>query len=100
MYLKQEELNQIDGLILGCTHYPLIKNQIEEYYQNQVKVLNTAEIVAKEVKDILVTNQLLNVSGKKGRQQFYVSDYTESFEKSTKIFFGEKIKLKLFPIWD
>lgn len=99
-YLKQEELNHIDGLILGCTHYPLIKNQIEEYYQNQVKVLNTAEIVAKEVEDILVANQLLNGSGKKGRQQFYVSDYTESFEKSTKIFFGEKIKLKLFPIWD
>lgn len=99
-YLNQEELKNIEGLILGCTHYPLIKQQIQEFYQNKVEVLNSAEIVAKQVKSLLEENNLINHSGKKGNKQFYVSDYTESFEKSTKIFFGEKIKLKLFPIWD
>ena len=47
----------------------------------------------------LVEEDLLN-EGKAGDRQFFVSDYTDSFEKSTQIFFGETIKLTQFPIWD
>ena len=99
-YLKNEELKDIEGLILGCTHYPLIQKQIEEFYGPQVKVLNSAKIVANQVKEALQSHDLLNPSKEKGQMEFYVSDYTESFEKSTQFFFGEKIHLELFPIWD
>jgi glutamate racemase len=98
-YLLQPVLQNIDGLILGCTHYPLIKKQIDYFYQGRVDVIDTSLIVANEIKRILESEDLLN-KGKVGDSQFFVSDYTDSFEKSTQIFFGETIKLTQFPIWD
>jgi glutamate racemase len=98
-YLMQPVLQNIDGLILGCTHYPLIKKQIDQFYQGRVDVIDTSRIVANEIKRILESEDLLN-EGKAGDRQFFVSDYTDSFEKSTQIFFGETIKLTQFPIWD
>jgi glutamate racemase len=98
-YLVQPELANIDALILGCTHYPLIKKQIEEFYQGKVQVIDTSQIVAQEIKRILTEQKLLN-EGKSGSRQFFVSDYTDSFEKSTQLFFGETIKLTQYPIWD
>ncbi len=98
-YLLQPVLQNIDCLILGCTHYPLIKKQIDQFYQDRVDVIDTSLIVANEIKRILESENLLN-EGKAGDRQFFVSDYTDSFEKSTQIFFGETIKLTQFPIWD
>jgi glutamate racemase len=98
-YLANPTLNGIEGLILGCTHYPLIKKQIEDYYQGIVEVIDTSIIVAQAIKELLVEKDLLS-TGVMGSRQFYVSDYTESFEQSTKQFFGEAIKLTQYPIWD
>jgi glutamate racemase len=98
-YLAQPALNGIEGLILGCTHYPLIKPQIDAYYQGSIPVIDTSIIVAEEIKRILTTEDMLH-TGKESSRQFYVSDFTDSFEKSTQIFFGEAIKLTQYPIWD
>jgi glutamate racemase len=98
-YLVQPALAGIEGLILGCTHYPLIKAQIDAYYQGSIPVIDTSIIVAEEIKRILTTEDMLH-EGAESTRQFYVSDYTDSFEKSTQIFFGEKIKLTQYPIWD
>ena len=98
-YLLQPVLQNIDGLILGCTHYPLIKKQIDQFYQGSVEVIDTSLIVANEIKRILHDEDLMN-DGKVVGRQFFVSDYTDSFEKSTQIFFGETIKLTQYPIWD
>jgi glutamate racemase len=98
-YLANPTLTGIEGLILGCTHYPLIKKQIEDYYQGSVEVIDTSIIVAEAIKELLVEKDLLS-TGVMGSRQFYVSDYTESFEQSTKQFFGEAIKLTQYPIWD
>lgn len=96
-YLSSPKLKGIDSLVLACTHYPLIKTEISEYYHGNVDIINTAEIVAEYVKDQLELLQLLN-SGQPKSHRFYVSDYTKSFEKSTRLFFGEKISLKLHVI--
>jgi len=98
-YLLQPVLQNIDGLILGCTHYPLIKKQIDQFYQGSVEVIDTSLIVANEIRRILHEKDLMN-EGKVVGRQFFVSDYTDSFEKSTQIFFGETIKLTQYPIWD
>ena len=98
-YLSSPKLKKIDSLILACTHYPLIKAEISSFYKGKVHVVNTAEIVAEYVKDRLSELKLLN-EGSPQKHQFYVSDYTPSFEKSTRLFFGEKINLKQYPIWD
>ena len=99
-YLHNEKLQAIDGLILGCTHYPLIKKQIEAYYQDKVQVIDTSVIVAKHIQGILAKENLQTDSNFPGARQFFVSDYTESFEKSTQQFFGETIKLEQYDIWD
>jgi len=99
-YLSQSELKDIQTLVLGCTHYPLIKNQIMEFFNGKIELIDASETVAKSVADILGMYQLLseNFSGQKDK--FLVSDYTASFEETTKLFFGKQIKLQKYPLWE
>lgn len=98
-YLSDSSIQHIQALILGCTHYPLIKKQINQFYKNQVQVIDSSEIVAASVKNTLTENQLLNPS-KRAYLRFFVSDYTRSFEESTKIFFDEEVHLEQYPLWE
>lgn len=98
-YLSSPKLNGIDSLILGCTHYPLIRDEIARYYKQPIDIIDNAEIVAHYLKNDLKNKHLLN-TGTRGEYQFYVSDYTRSFEESTRIFFKDKINLQLQAIWD
>jgi glutamate racemase len=100
-YLNTPELKDIDTLILACTHYPLIKKEIEEFYARQgkkVEVLATNEIVASHVKRFMIEHGLVNYE-KKGKNSFYVSDYTESFEKTTQLFYKESVDLIHLPLF-
>ena len=98
-YLSDPTLDGIEALILGCTHYPLIKNQISKYYENDVEILDTSEIIAHSLRAWLEQHYLVNEKGT-GKRQFYVSDYTLSFEQSTNIFFGQQIQLEHYPLWE
>lgn len=97
-YLSNESLNGIQGLILGCTHYPIIKNQISKIFNFNVEVVDSARIVAMKMRETLEMNNLLNDTGKV-KDQFYVSDYTDYFEKIAKMFFEGDINLKKADIW-
>ncbi len=97
-YLSRPKLKHIDSLILGCTHYPLIQPEIEQYYKGKVNIIDSARIVAQYVKQVLDEKQLLN-TGKVKKQRFFISDFTTSFEKSTKIFFRGKVKLAHKNLW-
>jgi glutamate racemase len=99
VYLAHFENQSIDAMILACTHYPVIKNQIVEYFKNKIEIIDPSDIVAKEVKAKLESLDLLNANGKSSKH-FYVSDYTESFASGTKIFFEEDITLEYYPLWD
>ena len=92
-YLEREELLDIDHLILGCTHYPLIEEEIKQYYKGSVEIVNSAKIVSKYIKNKLTVTNLLNQSEPKAHE-FHVSDYTDSFEQSAQYFFGKRINLK------
>jgi glutamate racemase len=98
-YLEEPKLQGIEALILGCTHYPLIKKQIDAYYDGQVDVLDASRIVAEAVKAFLHENDL-NALVLKGDNMFYVSDYTQSFEASTRIFFRKEVQLEHYPLWE
>lgn len=99
-YLKHPTLQDIKALILGCTHYPLIKKEIQEYYQGSVDLIDSSEIVARSLKGYLEFNNLLNNNGSEQEDQFLVSDYTESFESSTQLFFRKKVHLEKYPLWE
>lgn len=98
-YLAKPSFKGIDALILGCTHYPLIKKEVERFYDGKIEIIDSASVVANAVKDTLGKKNLLNTSLKKPKFQFWVSDYTESFEMSTAIFFKTKQKLVEKRIW-
>lgn len=97
-YLKKSNLKGIDGLILGCTHFPLIKNEVQSFYNNSAVVIDSSEIVALHTKEVLAKNHLLNHSGR-ASHHFFVSDLTPSFHESTKIFFGKRLRLERKNIW-
>ena len=93
-YLKNEKLQNIDTLILGCTHYPLIKEKISDFYKNEIRLLSSLSCIGNYIKNDLKERNLLNLSNKAGEHAFYVSDYTEFFQKKTKLFFPTSIILE------
>ncbi|TPG66528.1 glutamate racemase [Hymenobacter nivis] len=101
-YLDHEALQGIDALVLACTHFPLIKPQIDAYYQGRVAVLDPSDVVAATVAAALGARQLLAASaaGAPPAHHFYVSDFTRSFEESTRIFFGQEVQLEHYPLWE
>ena len=94
-YLSDKKLKNIETLILGCTHYPLLIEEIKKYYGTRVRVIDSPKIVASYVRDILSKNDLLNPQHEEGNTDFYLSDITKNFEKISKKFFGNKISLEL-----
>jgi glutamate racemase len=100
-YLDHPTLQDIDALLLACTHFPLIKPQMEAYYQGRVAVLDPSDVVAATVAEQLAARQLLAPEGGVvPAHQFYVSDFTRSFEESTRIFFGQEVQLEHYPLWE
>lgn len=84
MYLKDFKGN-IDTLILGCTHYPLLKEVIGKYLKD-VYLVNSAREVALTVKNILKQENILNKLSRKGVYDFYLTDEAKEFIKYAKIF--------------
>ncbi len=98
-YLSDSALENIGALILGCTHYPLIKNQINAFYKGAVDIVDASELVAGYLKNFLETSNLAAENLAKDHK-FYVSDFTRSFEESTKIFFEREVNLEHYPLWE
>ncbi|MCA6075401.1 glutamate racemase [Fulvivirga sedimenti] len=98
-YLDDPSLADIQAIILGCTHYPLIRQQIDAYYGGGVSVLDSSLITALHLKDLLEEKDML-CEKCEGEDEFLVSDYTESFQASTRLFFGEKVRLTNYRLWE
>jgi glutamate racemase len=98
-YLSRTKLKKIDSLILGCTHYPLIRPEIDAFYKGRIEVFDAAGIVADAVKAVLDSENLSYSGKRKPQHHFYVSEYTTAFEKSTRIFFKGKVRLQQKNLW-
>jgi glutamate racemase len=97
-YLSRKELEEIDTLILGCTHYPIIRNQISRFFNFEVNVMDTAMIVAGKVRELLARNDLV-AAERTGPDRFLVSDQTPYFGVIAGMFFSEPINLEKKNIW-
>lgn len=84
---------EIDSLILGCTHYPIILYEINTFFNHLVKVINSSRIVANHLFFNLQNYNLL-YKHINPEYHFYLSDESKHFEKIAKIMFGNKIMLK------
>ena len=94
-YLHPLKLKQIDVLILGCTHYPLLKTVIQTKIGKRVKVIDSSEALCDAVTAFL--HEHPDVDGRLGRGgacQFYVSDVTEQFQKIANRILKKRVTLE------
>lgn len=87
-YLSYPDFLDIEALLLACTHYPLIRQQIRDYLGEKVEVYDSIEAVLIEL-----SKHIQSTSSRSTDHSFWVSDYTQRFEEITRLFYGEDIKL-------
>ncbi len=93
MYLKNFKKSGADVIILGCTHYPLLKKQIVSFLRG-IHIVDSATEVALHAKEILKRNNLLRSREKKtGEREFYVTDEPKAFRRLARLFLKRDIPL-------
>ncbi|MCX5693433.1 MAG: glutamate racemase [Candidatus Omnitrophica bacterium] len=90
-YLASFRRKGIDTLVLGCTHYPLLKQVIGKVMGKSVKIIDSASSVAEEVHAILMSMGELSDSKKKPHHRFFATDAVEHFVRVGERFLGTKI---------
>lgn len=91
-YLRPLRAKGIDTLILGCTHYPLLKNKIQEVMGKGIRLVDSAQQVAVEVKQVLSQEGLLNQDKIRPSREYFVSDEVAIFKNVARRFLGSDLK--------
>ncbi|HEY7536309.1 MAG TPA: glutamate racemase [Thermodesulfobacteriota bacterium] len=90
-YLNPLKESRVDVLILGCTHYPLLKSTIQEVVGEDVLLVDSAEETALEIERTLKENNISNKNSSPTQREFYLTDVSENFIAIAERFLGEKI---------
>lgn len=94
-YLHPLKVRQIDTLILGCTHYPVIKDIIAHKIGKRVRIIDSSTAIATEIKDYLAKHPDFDKKlTKTHTTRFFVSDITPQFHKTAKTIIGWNISLE------
>ena len=76
-YLEDFKTKNIDTLVLGCTHYPILKTAIQEFMGNEVNLVDSATSILSDIESVLKNGENIE----KGKDLFFVSDNEEKFCK-------------------
>ncbi len=90
-YLASLKKLDIDTLVLGCTHYPLLKNVIAEEMGEDVRIIDSGASTAAEVKRRLIADGHYRDEDRRGIHRFYVSDTPGKFAQVGRLFLGREI---------
>ena len=94
-YLHPLKVRQIDTLILGCTHYSLLKKTIQRKIGRRVNIIDSAAAVSEYLKNYLQVHEDVAASlSKNGRMRLFVSDLTDQIEKSAKMILRRNVRLE------
>ena len=94
-YLRDLKLKNIDVLVLACTHYPLLRKQIQSAMGKNATLIDPAEITVQAIVEFIKKNPELDQKLSKDRQcDFYVSDDPERFANFGRMWLGEAIKVQ------
>jgi glutamate racemase len=89
----------IDSILLGCTHYPLLVDKIGEHVPNHVSIVSQGEVVAASLQDYLKRHVEMERSCSKGSsRRFLTTDDTVTFDEHASIFFGEEVRSEFCTI--
>lgn len=89
-YLAPIKREGVDTLILGCTHYPIIKDIIADYMGESVKIISSGEEAAKFAYNMLTAKDMLTDREEIGTNTYYTSDSVTLFEENAKAFLGSE----------
>ena len=90
-YLSDMKAQNVDTVILGCTHYPILKQVIGEFVGESVKLIDSGKETAIYASKLLKKENMLNKSDSAGECSFFVSDRTEDFTNTASIFLNSNI---------
>ncbi len=90
-YLEPIKKEGVDTLIMGCTHYPVIKDIIGDIMGDGVKLISSGAEAAKYAYNILMEKDMLSDREDSGKNKFYVSDSTELFKENAGNFLGHTV---------
>jgi glutamate racemase len=91
-YLQELKDHNIDTLVLGCTHYPILSNVIQKVVGENVTLIDSGIASAELIKNELENANLLTDSNSQGKQDYYVSDIPGKFKEIAELFLGKPIK--------
>lgn len=97
-YLSPLKNANVDTIILGCTHYPILKDAIADFMGKDVLLIDSGKETAIYTKKVLEENGLANNNGEKGNAQFFVSDTPDNFEKIATLFLTKDMQGKVSQI--
>ncbi len=95
-YLSQFKSTQIDTLILGCTHYPVLQKVIQKVLGKKIKLIDSAKPLAKKLKTLLIEKKLESKS--KTKDEYFVTDAPQRVYNVSQNFLGKTLKGKLKEI--
>lgn len=95
-YLAPIKKEGVDTLILGCTHYPILRDVIADYMGEDVTLISSGSEAANYACAFLTGKDMLTESTQKGVNTYYSSDSAEMFEENAHAFLGEEINGKVF----
>jgi glutamate racemase len=88
-----EKGKKIDVILLGCTHYPLLKEKIGEYLPVGVKLISQGEIVADSLAEYLVRHpRIKDLCSKTGKREFFTTDSVADFDNHAAVFYGADVR--------
>jgi len=88
-YLQDNNLQDIEAIVLACTHYPLIKDEVQRYYNGTVTLIDIPSVMAAYIKYLLEKNNLMSSTTAK-EHNFYVSKWNQTFAQTAKLFFSQE----------
>jgi glutamate racemase len=91
MYLSGIRREKPDALILGCTHYPMLKEIISDYFGGTVRIFDTGYFTARKLASVLAEKHAENRSLRVDRDSFFVTDDADSFRRTAELFLGQEV---------
>lgn len=91
--LQKDE--KLDTLILGCTHYPLLRDVIKKYVPSTIRILEQGAIVAEKLTDYLMRHPEIDAKiSKSGKVEYQTTEYATNFEEKAALFLGQSVEAK------
>ncbi|MCF0206663.1 MAG: glutamate racemase [Bacteroidales bacterium] len=92
-YVNPLKENNVDYIVLGCTHYPFFRSQIEKVAGEGIKIIDSSDAVARRTKDVLMTMEILRLTNPKRKIEIYTSSTISKIDQIVKKVITEEMSI-------